>query len=160
MSGQFVGPGWNGQTPSMDVNYELNLYISAQGEQISPLGEHISALGEQISVLGEQILALGEQISALGEQISAQGEQISALNHKINSIKQELQIAKEKAAKTESMNAVYHFVHSVQQILCCCLNIDEPWSITITQALKLGMTNWPAVKTALKREDPDSNGFQ
>ncbi|WAQ92748.1 hypothetical protein PtA15_17A230 [Puccinia triticina] len=140
MSGQFVGPGWNSQTPFMHVNYELNL---------------VTLLKEIQPFLLDVLKYTNQPHDELRASFLAQGEQISALNHKVNSVMQKLQTAKEKATKTKSMNAVYNFVHSVEQILCRRLNINEPWSITITQVLKSHKTNWPAVKTALKHL-PDS----
>ncbi|POW12949.1 hypothetical protein PSTT_04108, partial [Puccinia striiformis] len=156
MSGQlFIGPEHNGKTADMKASYKpLNLV--ALLNEIRPFLLDILKYSDQphldtkIEKLDTKIEKLDTKIEKQDTKIEEQNMRIEQQNHHIKSILHTLQIMEERAAKTEKMNAIYNFVHSVERIICRRLKFDGHWSMTISQALRDNATEWSDVQDVLK----------
>ncbi|PLW47358.1 hypothetical protein PCASD_02552 [Puccinia coronata f. sp. avenae] len=124
----------------------LQATILEQDNKIIKLSNKILDVEEEAAKTQRQ---LSNKILDVKEEAARTQRQLS---NKIYSIKEELRKAKEKAAKSENMNVVYNFVHSVEQILCHCL-FGSFFNGTITQALNSGKIKWPEVQAVLKCQD-------
>jgi hypothetical protein len=157
MSGQlFIGPEQNGHTPFLYANYKpLNLVTLLK--EICPFLLGVLEYAEQphdnlkATALEQdnKIIRLSNKILDVKERAAKTERQLS---NKIHSIKEELREANKKASKSENMNVVYNFVHSVERILCHCL-FDRFFHGTIAQALNSGKIIWPEVQAVLKCQD-------
>ncbi|KAI7935972.1 hypothetical protein MJO29_015275 [Puccinia striiformis f. sp. tritici] len=179
MSGQlFIGPEHNGKTADMKASYkplnlvallneirpflldilkysdqphvELQQAISQQNMKIKKQDTKIEKLDTKIEKLDTKIEKLDTKIEKQDTKIEEQNMRIEQQNHHIKSILHTLQIMEERAAKTEKMNAIYNFVHSVERIICRRLKFDGHWSMTISQALRDNATEWSDVQDVLK----------
>ncbi|KAI7937219.1 hypothetical protein MJO28_016118 [Puccinia striiformis f. sp. tritici] len=129
---------------------ELNMHIGQQDTKIEELNMHI---GQQDTKIEELNMHIGQQDTKI-EELNMHNEQqdtkIEEQSHHIKSIHHTLQIMEERAAKTETMNAIYNFVHSVERIICRHLEFDGHWSMTLSQALRNNATEWSDVRDVLK----------
>ncbi|POW15030.1 hypothetical protein PSHT_07210 [Puccinia striiformis] len=172
MSGQlFIGPEYNGKTAYMKARHKpLNLVAllneirpflldilkySAQPhvelqQTISQQNMKIEKQDTKIEELNMRIEQQDTKIEEQAKKIEQQDVKIEQQSHHIKSIHHTLEIMEERAAKTEKMNAICDFVHSVERIICRRLKFDGHWSMTLSQALRNNATQWSEVQDVLK----------
>ncbi|KNE90092.1 hypothetical protein PSTG_16469 [Puccinia striiformis f. sp. tritici PST-78] len=94
-----------------------------------------------------------KQLEEIQELIN---QNFEANNDQIGLLRELLRLEKGKREKAETINAIYEFVLSVEQIVCRRLNIEHS---TLTRALRSDGTTWIDVRTLLNLEDDSSDGL-